>query len=659
MSLPVPNLDDRKFQDIVDEAKRLIPQFCPEWTNHNVSDPGVALIELFAWMTEMTLYRLNQVPDAFFTRMLNLLGFEPFPSSAARVPLTFWLSSDQAATLSVPAGTQVTTRGDVGVTRVFTTLDDLVIRQPKLIAALTSSGDDSYTDVWENLSLRLANVRCFPAVLPGDAFYLGFEESLAGSALRLAIEAVEGTGVNPDRPPLRWEVWDGEHWLPAMVPPTGPDGSVSDTTGGLNRDGRLYVIVPPTHQPLTLGGVRAHWLRVRLLPTLPGEPTYKRSPEIRTIKATTAGGTTIAEHSDDAPPENLGNSDGTADQVFTVRNRPVLPRHDDEHVEIVTRITTNDGVVETVEHWTEVADFVGSSPTDRHYVWDSTTGEIRFGPLIRYPDGSTRQHGGVPPEGAQVRVTGYRFGGGSLGNVGTSTLTQLRSAIPYVSGVENLVPATGGVDAETVENAKRRGPQTLRTGSRAVTVSDFERLAVEADPRIARVKCLPPSMAGDPIRLLIVPAIEGPAEMLQLDDFALPDDMIARVSAHLDERRILGTTVEVGTPYYQGVTIAALLTARPGRAPSLVSERATAALYRFLNPLTGGPDGHGWAFDADLNSASVFQMLETIEGVERVEEVLFFEYDLRNHERVGFGKELVKLGADSLFLSTNHQVVVR
>ena len=84
VSLPVPNLDDRKFQDIVDEAKRLIPSFCPEWTNHNLSDPGVALIELFAWMTEMTLFRLNQVPDAFYTRMLNLLGFEPFPASAAR-----------------------------------------------------------------------------------------------------------------------------------------------------------------------------------------------------------------------------------------------------------------------------------------------------------------------------------------------------------------------------------------------------------------------------------------------------------------------------------------------------------------------------------------------------------------------------------------------
>src|SRR6185503_11104682 len=130
MSLPVPNLDDRKFQDLVDEAKRLIPSFCPEWTNHNVSDPGVALIELFAWMTEMTIFRLNQVPDAFYTHMLNLVGFEPFPVTAASTDLTFWLVAPVADPVVVPAGTQVATRGDVGDARVFTTLDDLVITQP-------------------------------------------------------------------------------------------------------------------------------------------------------------------------------------------------------------------------------------------------------------------------------------------------------------------------------------------------------------------------------------------------------------------------------------------------------------------------------------------------------------------------------------------------
>ena len=92
MSLPIPNLDDRRFQDIVDEAKRLIGVYCPEWTNLEPSDPGVALLELFAWLVESLSFRLNQVPDAFYTRMLDLMGVQPFPPRAARADLTFLLA---------------------------------------------------------------------------------------------------------------------------------------------------------------------------------------------------------------------------------------------------------------------------------------------------------------------------------------------------------------------------------------------------------------------------------------------------------------------------------------------------------------------------------------------------------------------------------------
>ena len=140
MSLPVPNLDDRRFQDLVDEAKRLIPTYCPEWTNHNVSDPGVALIEQFAWMTEMSVYRINQVPDAFYTHMLNLLGFERFPAAAAQADLTFWLSAPQPNPVHGPADTPVGTSGEIGQLRVFSTSEDLVIRQPELVGALTATG---------------------------------------------------------------------------------------------------------------------------------------------------------------------------------------------------------------------------------------------------------------------------------------------------------------------------------------------------------------------------------------------------------------------------------------------------------------------------------------------------------------------------------------
>jgi predicted phage baseplate assembly protein len=449
--------------------------------------------------------------------------------------------------------------------------------------------------------------------------------------------------VIPTKPPLRWEVWQGAGWIPCTV--------YRDTTGGLNRDGQITLLVPPAHEPLTLGGQRAFWMRARVLEPEPGQPTYRASPQIRQIRVDSIGGSVTAEHSDDAPREVLGTSNGRPDQRFATRHAPVLPRSHDEVIEVV------DGDVTAI--WEEVPDFVASGPRDHHFAWNSTTGEVSFGPLIRYADGTSRQHGAVPREGSLIVATRYRFGGGADGNVGPGTLVDMRTSLPYVDRVENIFGAIGGVDAESVDNAKRRGPHSLRAGGRAVTSADFERLAAEADPAIARVRCLPPDRTGAPIRLLLVPHVERPGELLELDDFALTDGMVARVVGHLDERRILGTAIEVGTPYYQGVTIAALVTARPGRPVSLVRERALAALYRYLNPLTGGPHGSGWPFDADLNSANVFQLLEAVEGVERVEEVLFFEHDLRNHERVGFGKDLVKLSRDSLFLASNHQVVVR
>ena len=76
MPLPTPTLDDRHFQDIVDQVKSMIPRYCPEWTDHNVSDPGVTLIELFAWMTDMLLYRVNQAPDKNYIKFLELIGIQ-------------------------------------------------------------------------------------------------------------------------------------------------------------------------------------------------------------------------------------------------------------------------------------------------------------------------------------------------------------------------------------------------------------------------------------------------------------------------------------------------------------------------------------------------------------------------------------------------------
>ena len=74
MSLPLPKLDDRKWQDLRDEGVALIPRFAPEWTDHNLSDPGITLVELLAYHTEAEIFRLDQVGDPHYRAFLNFSG---------------------------------------------------------------------------------------------------------------------------------------------------------------------------------------------------------------------------------------------------------------------------------------------------------------------------------------------------------------------------------------------------------------------------------------------------------------------------------------------------------------------------------------------------------------------------------------------------------
>lgn len=644
MALQAPNLDDRHFQDIVDETKRLIPKYCPEWTNHNLSDPGVALIELFAWMSETMLYRLNQVPDRFYVKFLELMGIEPFPPTAARADLTFWLSTVLPHPVTVPTGTKVGVAGSASAI-VFETVEQLVVSPPRLISAKTGqrASTAALADAWDDLRFPGTALRCFtsePKPAAGDALYLGFAESLSGTALSLRVSATSpaGIGIYPSRPPLAWEAWSGEAWVTVPVH--------SDTTGGLNRDGEVVLLVPLGHEPLTLGGTRAFWFRVVMTSTSPGEPSYQASPEIRSVDVAALGGTVVAEHSVSYGPELLGRSNGLPGQSFVLRNGPVLRRREGEHVRL--------SVANLVQDWKEVEDFSRSGPEDPHYVLESSTGTVRFGPRVRYPDGRWRQHGAVPVAGAEVLMTAYRHGGGARANVPAGTLTSMRSTVAFVDRVVNLSPASGGADAETINEAKKRAPFSLRTGERAVTAHDYERLAMEASPEVARARCLAPTAPGGPVRLLVIPRVRRSPHDQSIDDYALSDGLVQKITAHLEPRRLLGVSISIGTPFYQGVTVAAHLRAVPTANDDVIARirsDALTLLYDWINPLSGGSQGDGWAWDTDLNAAPIAQLLEQVDGVDRIDEVLLFECDLRTGRRYGQAKELVKLDERSLFLS--------
>jgi hypothetical protein len=107
MPLTPPNLDDRRFDDLVAEAKRIIAQTCPAWTDLSPSDPGMVLVELFAHLTEVMLYRLNRLPDKAFVELLRLIGVRLQPPAAARVTLRFSLTREAERRIEIPRGTRV------------------------------------------------------------------------------------------------------------------------------------------------------------------------------------------------------------------------------------------------------------------------------------------------------------------------------------------------------------------------------------------------------------------------------------------------------------------------------------------------------------------------------------------------------------------------
>ncbi|WP_327368815.1 putative baseplate assembly protein [Streptomyces sp. NBC_01217] len=656
MTLPSPHLDDRRFQGLVDEAKRLVQQRCPEWTDHNVSDPGVTLIEAFATMVDQLVYRVNRVPEKSYLTFLDLIGVRLHPPTAARTDVTFRLSAPQSEPVRVREGTEVATvRTETEEAVVFTTSRELSVVPCEFahLATWPTSGDA--VDRTEELTLGRA-VPCFDTTpAPGDALYVGLSAAVPSGVVVLRLDcAVEGVGVDPLRPPLLWEAWDGSAWTVCEVE--------KDDTGGFNRSGELILHLPEGHTPAVVVRRTGGWLRCRLLEAVPGQPTYMASPVVRRITAFTIGATVGAVHAETVTDEVLGSAEGVPGQAFTVSRPPVVPG--DFVVEAAGGVedAAPAGGPQGTE-WTRVDDFAHSGPDDRHITLDPNSGRVEFGPAVRERDGSIRYYGAVPPKGATVRVRSYRTGGGLRGNVARSTLRVLRSAIPYVARVENRRPALGGVDGETVDSARVRGPMTLRTLHRAVVPHDYELLAREVAPDASRVQCIPAGGDSDVeaggVRLLVVPAGRSDEQgRIRFDELIPPQHTLALIAGHLDERRPIGARLVVEPPYYQGVTVVASVQARRGVVLEQVREEALAALYGYFNPLSGGPGGQGWPFGRPVQSGEAFAVLQQVQGVDLVEDVRLFPADPVTGQR---GEPTTKIALDrhALVFSYEHQLRVR
>lgn len=312
--IPPPKLDDRGFHDIVEEAISMIPRYSPEWTNHNPSDPGITLIELAAWMTDLLVQRLNQVPELNYVAFLNLLGIAQRPPRAAKAVLRFTLT-EGATKQRVPTGTQVSTSEAGEESSVtFETAHDLVVSIARPDRCF-SYFDNSYSENTSFIDPEVApggassSRPIAQAALgdqPGDSFeifhgaqrieryiYLSdprFANAGEASVLRVFLGMPERGGRDMARL-LEWEHWDGTRWKdlrPAHVE--------------VDR-GEVPFAGPIQFAPTSVNHIEGLWLRGRLA-EVPASPEDTEIDTIRT-KVEVIGEGLMPSHA-------YANLDGTA-----------------------------------------------------------------------------------------------------------------------------------------------------------------------------------------------------------------------------------------------------------------------------------------------------------------------------------------------------------
>jgi predicted phage baseplate assembly protein len=238
-------------------------------------------------------------------------------------------------------------------------------------------------------------------------------------------------------------------------------------------------------------------------------------------------------------------------------------------------------------------------------------------------------------------------------------LTVLKSSIPFVARVENRRAAAGGVDGEELENAKVRGPIRLRTRGRAVTTEDFEHLAREAAPEVARIRAVAAGDGADAgsVRVLVVPAATARDGWLRFEQLVPTEETLQKITDRLEESRVIGTRAIVEPPVYRGVTVVAKLKARGRQNPTRLQGEALQALYAYFDPITGGPDASGWPFGRPVNVGEVYSVLQGLRGTELVEDARLFGADPVTGQR-GQQTQRLELEPHALVFSYEHQVLV-
>ncbi|WP_448331383.1 putative baseplate assembly protein [Streptomyces sp. DSM 41534] len=597
MTLPAPKLDDLTWADMMAAVRRRIPAESDGiWTLHAPVDPGVTLLELFAYLLEQRLYWLDQVPDALVVAVLRLLGLEPpRPARPAATVLRLAARQEGTALPVVPAGTALT-RDPTG--QIVFTLDDDVAVLP-----LAEGGE---VTVWTDRD-RTADLRARRGIAllasDGAPARVRFTLPLTGEhpapgpiGLLVELDAPAASvpswlpGAVADVPPPAELTWS---WFRPGTDLSGGFEQVEDGTGGLRRSGVVRLHPPAGWTTRDTG----------LLVTTPAA-TYAAPPRLLQL----AVNVSAAHHRQHRTATGVDLREQIDAWLRLPGQHLVLPDAAGRLLEATVRLAG--------QEWRPAPDFTFGAPADRLFVLDRAEGALVFG------DGLT---GRVPHPDPDAHIT-YATGGGRGGN-GGMTGNWLppadRPAPPGAVSAANLVRAEGGADPETITEARRRAAASLGEVTRAVTADDYATLVrtvpgvaiARAHPAVGAHPGFPCSTVPGAVTVHIVPA--APRDDLTREDFVaapLPDPgMLRAAAARLEQTRLLTSEVFVRPPRYREVALRVALSGDPADR-TRVSTVLTAALRRFLDPLVGGEDQDGWPFGQPLRPSALLRAAQRALG---------------------------------------------
>jgi hypothetical protein len=647
MPLPVPVIDGRSYDELREETLRRARVHNPDWTNFNASDPGVTLVELFAFMTETLLYRVNQIPDRNRRKFLSLLGVPLQSASAARGIVTFANDRGPLQTLTFTSGVEVTAgpipfRTDAGLDvlpvearayykRKFTAGEDVIAQYRDLYAPFADPGQTSpAVELYEtaalpvegdgiNLIADTADGSLWVALLvrqndkPYEESLPKARKELAGRVLSLGVvprveqqTAQLGPGAEERRAAnhLRYSI------------PNPPPGGLLPTTGNRKPSYRtlpsqesVNVVVEPGIVQLTLPDETGLGLWTNLDPLESGSGDFPPALDEATvsdrivtwirIEASSSqptgvlwAGINAASVTQLVPIEGEALPDGTGDpdQVVRLARRPVIPGS--------VRLIVASG--DSVESWTEIDDLARAGPeipVQDPLVPPGRTLATRPDPNvfvvdheageIRFGDGD---RGRRPPRDALLRAT-YAVSDGRAGDVGPEAISR-GPDLPAGVKVSNPIRTWGGADAESIAAGEKRIARYLQHGERLVTVPDYKWIArATPEVEVGRVEVLAafdprlaPNAPGDAPGAVTVLVV--PKLDRARPDAPLPDKFfLDAICRHLEPRRLVTTELFVRGPAYVPVWVSIGIETRSDRSIAEIRDAVRAALTAFVSPL--------------------------------------------------------------------------